>query len=29
LRDLHVVDQAAGFIAQRQPMREQRSLIAA
>jgi pimeloyl-ACP methyl ester carboxylesterase len=29
LRDLHVVDQAAGFISQRQPMREQRSLIAA
>jgi pimeloyl-ACP methyl ester carboxylesterase len=29
LRDLHVVDQAAGFISQRQPVREQRSLIAA
>ncbi len=29
LRDLHVVDQAAGFISQRQPIREQRSLIAA
>jgi hypothetical protein len=30
LRDLHVVDQATGFIAQRQPVRdEQRPLIAA
>ena len=30
LRDLHVIDQAAGFIAQRQPVREeQRALIAA
>lgn len=29
LRDLHVADQAAGFIAQRQPIREQQSRIAA
>lgn len=29
LRDLHVVEQAAGFISPRQPIREQRSLIAA